>query len=76
MNENILNRKIILLRAGLTLVMVGGALGVTPQAITNEVNGRFKSRRIRKGLCELTNTTLDEFWPEFQEKKEDQLAAG
>lgn len=63
--EAIINRKVILLKAGLSNTAAGKALGVSPQAIYNEIAWRFSSRRVREGLCELTNTTPDEFWPDY-----------
>ena len=68
MNE-ILNRKIVLLRAGLTMRKIAREIGVVPQAITNEVNGRICSRRVRDGICRLTGTTYEEMWPDFHGKR-------
>jgi transcriptional regulator with XRE-family HTH domain len=59
------NRKILLLRAGTTQKDIALSLGVTPQAISMEMAGRKKSRRIRQALCEVTGTTEREFFPEI-----------
>ena len=70
MNQNTINRKVILLKAGLRETELAAAIGVTQQAINNEVRGDFKSRRIRDYLCGVTQTTPAEFWPEFQKNEE------
>lgn len=69
MKQETINRKVILIKAGLTESEVARRLGVKPQAVNNEVRGDCKSRRIREYLCEITQTTPEEFWPEFQGEK-------
>ena len=71
MNNNVISRKIIMLKAGLSETAAARSLGVKPQAVHNEIAGVRASRRVREGLCELTKTTPEEFWPEFYPQKED-----
>ena len=68
MNENAINRKISLMKSGLTAAAVARSLGVCPQAVSNEIYGAFKSKRIRKELCRVTNSTPEEFWPEIKKE--------
>jgi len=70
MNKNVINRKIIMLKSGISETAAAKNLGVKPQAVNNEVRGCYKSGRIRDYLCEVTQTTPAEFWPEFQKSEE------
>ena len=70
MNKNVINRKIIMLKSGVNETAAAKELGVRPQAVNNEVRGCYRSSRIRDYLCQATQTTPEEFWPEFQKSKE------
>lgn len=68
MNDPLIERKIKLLRIGTTEVEIARKLGVTPQAVNQEMLGERKSARIRAALVELTGTTEEEFFPEHFQK--------
>ena len=65
MKKHQINRKIKLLKAGITENEIARMLGVTRQAINNEMRGERKSVRIREALCKLTKTPEDKLFPEF-----------
>lgn len=71
MNQNKINRKIILLKAGIRETDIARALGVTQQAVNNEMRGIKASKMIRNYICGITQTTPEEFWPEFHERNDD-----
>jgi transcriptional regulator with XRE-family HTH domain len=64
MKKSQINRKIKLLRSGFTEADIARMLGVTRQAINNEMRGERKSVRVREALCRLTKTPEEKFFPE------------
>ena len=64
MNKFRINRKIKLLKAGISETEVARMLGVTLQAVNNEMAGAKKSKRIREALSRLTKTPEDKLFPE------------
>lgn len=74
MNEHQTKRKIILLQTGVTEVKVAHELGVTRQAVNNEMRGERKSARIREALCKMTNTPEEKFFPEHVQAEEPEAA--
>jgi len=64
-NRHVIKRKSILWSRDLTETRVAELIGVTKQAVNQEMRGFGASERIRQELCRLTNTTPAEFWPEF-----------
>ena len=76
MKENVIKRKVILLQAGVNATQIARAIGLTPQAIHNEINKPGPSRRVREALCEATKTTPAEFWPELQGETNDPAQQG
>jgi transcriptional regulator with XRE-family HTH domain len=71
MNKHTTNRKIKLLKSGIKEVEIAKMLGVSRQAINNEMRGVRKSRRVRDALCKLTNTPFEKFFPEYAQKEAD-----
>jgi len=73
MNINQRNRKIKLIENGLKETEIARALGVSQQAINNEMRGEYRSKRIRAAICEMTGTTEEKMFPEVyptEEKKD------
>jgi len=68
-NQNIINRKIILLRRELTVTRLAKRINKTRQNVNNVINGDFKSvDRSSPTLDAISNElgiTKESFWPEF-----------
>jgi lambda repressor-like predicted transcriptional regulator len=70
-NENIINRKIILLKRGFSIPLLAKKLGYTPQGVLKVINGKFKSTAqsgaMLNAVAGALGVTKEEFWPEFYE---------
>lgn len=68
-NENIINRKIILLKRGFSVPSLARKLGYTPQGVLKVINGKFKSvnqsSAMLTAVASALEVTKEEFWPEF-----------
>jgi lambda repressor-like predicted transcriptional regulator len=65
MDQNLINRRIALLRCGHSQATLAKAIGVTPAAITFVMTGKTKSPAMHKKIADKLGVTLAEFWPEY-----------
>lgn len=64
-NQNIINRKVIMLQKGYNLPKLAKEVGHTSQAVSQSIQGRSKSLRIHRNIAQILGVSLVEFWPEL-----------
>ena len=64
-NQNIINRKVILVQNGYSAARLAREIEVTPQAISQAIRGITHSLRIHKAICHKMGVPLAKFWPEL-----------
>ena len=57
-----------MLRAGITEIEIARILGVTRQAVNNEMRGIKASSRVRDLICKLTKTPEHKLFPEHHKE--------
>ena len=64
-NNNIINRKLVLVRNGINQRGLAKALGYTPAAIQNAISGGGTSYRIHRRIADYLGVPMVTFWPEL-----------
>lgn len=64
-NQNIINRKVVMLQKGYNLPKLAKEVGHTKQAVSQSIQGRSTSLRIHKTIAGILGVSLVEFWPEL-----------
>jgi len=57
-------RKVLLLRAGITQTDIARELGITKNSINQEIHDRRTSKRIRKAIARAVDRPVEELWPQ------------
>lgn len=55
-------------RLGISQMDIAKMLGVTIQAVNNEMQGQRKSKRIREAISKLTKTPIEKLFPEHYQE--------
>jgi len=64
-NTFIINRKKILYDQRYSMSRLAIEIGVTPQAVSQSVNGNTQSLKMHRSICKKLGLSLVEFWPEL-----------
>lgn len=64
-NKNIINRKVMLVRAGLTVGSLAEKLKLTKQTINTAIIGKSKSYRTHVRIAAFFQLPMVEIWPEL-----------
>jgi lambda repressor-like predicted transcriptional regulator len=63
--QNIINRKITLMRKGFSQRALAALVGCSPAAITFVINNKTKSRQMHERIVAVLGVSLAGFWPEI-----------
>lgn len=61
---NAINRKILMLRKGITQAEIARRLGVSGPTVSLVVSGRMRSRRVEQEIAESLGLPREILWPE------------
>lgn len=64
-NHFIINRKKILYDQRYSMSRLAVEIGVTPQGVSQSVNGTTQSLKMHRAICKKLGLSLAEFWPEI-----------
>ncbi len=64
-NQNTINRKIMLISAGLTVRSLAERIGYTPQAVNTSIIGQSTSYRCHARIASVLGKPMVEIWPEL-----------
>lgn len=64
-NENIINRKIILIKKGISIASLSEKLPYTRQGVNIAIVGKSRSKTMHLAICTALGVSLEEFFPEF-----------
>jgi len=74
-NNNIINRKLVLVRKGINQRGLARALGYTPAAIQHAISGGGTSYRIHRRIADYLRVSMVTFWPELYDNLSHEAAS-
>ena len=63
--EHIINRKIIIMRAGFTQTAFAQKAGVSRIVLYRALTGETKKKQMHTRICDALGVSKEVFWPEF-----------
>jgi len=63
--EHIINRKVIIMQAGVSQVDVAKKMGITRIGLYKAISGITKNPKMHQRICDALGVTKENFWPEF-----------
>lgn len=63
--EHIINRKIIIMRAGFTQTAFAQKVGISRIGLYKALTGQTKNKNMHVRICDAISVSKEVFWPEF-----------